>query len=76
MQNLIQTNWHIITGGPSSGKTSLIKKIESLGFKIIHETARAIIEYELKRGKTLNEIRKNDGTFQKKSFRQKLSLRI
>jgi len=40
----------IITGGPSTGKTSIIKELEDIGYKCIHETSREIIQESLANG--------------------------
>lgn len=53
---MIQTNWYVITGGPSSGKTSVINFLASRGYFTIHESARPLIEKEKRKGKTLEEI--------------------
>jgi predicted ATPase len=37
----------IITGGPSTGKTSLINELEKKGYDCIHETSREIIQEAL-----------------------------
>lgn len=34
----------VLTGGPSSGKTTLIKTLEERGYSVIHEVARKVIE--------------------------------
>lgn len=34
----------VLTGGPCSGKTSIIKYLESKGFTVLHETARKLVE--------------------------------
>ena len=46
-----ETNWYVITGAPSSGKSSVIRELENLGYRVVHEVARAYIEEELKKGK-------------------------
>jgi predicted ATPase len=38
------TKWVVITGAPSSGKTSVIEKLEKLGYQVAHEVARAFIK--------------------------------
>jgi len=68
----INTNWYIITGAPGSGKTALIKHLASLGYTIIPEAARNLIDVEIKKGKTIKEIRSDEGEFQKKVFRIKV----
>ena len=52
-----QTNWHIITGAPCSGKTTVIKKIEQRGFRVVHEVARATIDRQLSKGLRLDQIK-------------------
>ena len=63
---MIKNNWYVITGGPNSGKTTLIKLLNKAGYKVVHEAARILIDKELKKGKTLKEIRKKELKFQKK----------
>lgn len=43
----MKVNRVIITGGPSTGKTSLINELESTGYSCIHETSREIIQESL-----------------------------
>ena len=65
-------NWYVLTGAPSSGKTTIIKLLEKRGYSVLFEVARIFIDKELKKGKTIQEIRKNEKDFQKKI----LSLKI
>lgn len=37
----------VLIGGPSSGKTTLIKELEKRGYNVIHEVARSVIEKRL-----------------------------
>lgn len=53
---MIQTNWIVVTGAPSTGKTSVLKEIERRGHAVRHELARQIIEKKLSRGITLDEL--------------------
>lgn len=55
----IQTNWHVITGGPCSGKTTLIDQLTDKGFQTIPETARLYIQKEIVKGQTVEDIREN-----------------
>jgi predicted ATPase len=45
-------NFYIITGGPGSGKTSLLEHLASKGYTYIPETAREIIKERLSKGLT------------------------
>lgn len=40
---------YIITGGPCSGKTTLVKRLEDRGYAVVPEAARHIIEEEQRR---------------------------
>jgi predicted ATPase len=51
------TNWVVITGAPSSGKTSVIDELAKRGYPIQSEIARELIEECLRHGMTLAEVR-------------------
>jgi len=55
----VQTNWHVITGAPSSGKTTLIDQLADKGFQTVPEGARQYMERETARGRTIDEMREN-----------------
>lgn len=46
----VHTHWHVITGAPCSGKSTLIGLLGKKGFHIIPETARNIIEKRMEGG--------------------------
>jgi len=52
----IQTNWHVITGGACSGKTTLIDLLAEKGFQTVPEIPRQVIEREVAKGRTLEKI--------------------
>lgn len=58
------TNWYVITGGPGSGKTSTINLLKAKGYKTTIEHARHYIDTQLVKGKTVEEVRKNQRLFQ------------
>lgn len=57
---VIQTNWHVMTGAPCSGKTTLIDQLADKGFQTVPEIGREYIEREMTRGRTIDEIRANE----------------
>jgi len=60
----VSNNWYVITGGPSSGKTTLLKELEKLGHKTIPEAARTVIDEALKKGISVEELRSDEKRFQ------------
>lgn len=59
-----QTNWYVITGGPSSGKTTLVNLLKARGYKTTIEHARHYLDTQRSNGKTVEEVRKNQAVFQ------------
>jgi predicted ATPase len=49
------TQWCVITGPPCSGKTTLIDKLEALGYPVVHEVARWVIEGNIKGDMTTDQ---------------------
>lgn len=70
----VDTNWYVITGGPSSGKTKVIEYLAFLGYTTVPEVARVSIDADLSRNKTIKEIRSDEVKFQKKIFQMKLEV--
>lgn len=60
---IFETNWHVITGAPCSGKTTLINLVAEKGLKVIPEVGRMYVESECARGHTLEELRTSDIEF-------------
>lgn len=55
----VQTNWHVITGAPSCGKTTLIDLLAEKGFRTVPEAAREYLQAEIDGGQTIEQIRAN-----------------
>lgn len=68
------TNWNVITGAPSSGKTSVIYELEKLGYRVVHEVARAYIDEELQKGKSLKEIKADQLVFERHILHKKIEI--
>jgi len=61
----IQTNWHVITGAPCCGKTTLIGQLAGKGFQTVPESARLYIEREMASGRTNHPIREDGAALQR-----------
>ncbi len=61
----VQTNWHVITGAPCCGKTTLIVQLSSQGFQTLPEGARLYIESEMAKGRTNHPIREDAAALQR-----------
>lgn len=55
----VQTRWHVITGAPSCGKTTLINQLAAAGYPTVPEGARLYMESQLAQGRTIAGIRAN-----------------
>jgi len=67
-------NWYVITGGPCSGKTTIINELSKLGFYTVPEVARLLIDREKGNGKSLEEIRGDELDFQVKVLKLKVEI--
>jgi predicted ATPase len=70
----VQTNWHVITGAPSCGKTTLIDQLANQGFQTVPETARLHIQREMAEGQTIHPIRANAAALQRNIKDMQLSV--
>jgi len=68
----IKSNWYVITGSPSSGKTITLKELAKLGYTVYPEAARVFIDQEMAKGKSLKDIRGDEAEFQKKVLKIKI----
>lgn len=59
------TNWYVITGGPSSGKTTTVNALQQRGDKTTIEHARHYIDTQRIVSRTVAEIRATSGSFKK-----------
>ncbi len=48
--------WYVLTGGPCSGKTTLVEEFKQRGYSVLPEGARIIIAAELAVGKSIQDI--------------------
>ena len=62
--SLTPTNWYVITGGPSSGKTTTVNLLKERGYITTFEHARHYLDTQRLKGRTVEETRKNQREFQ------------
>ena len=59
------TNWYVITGGPSSGKTTTVNLLRDRGYTTTIEHARHYIDLQRIEGRTVEEVRAKQREFQR-----------
>lgn len=64
LKNSKETNWYVITGGPSTGKTTTIDLLRKKGYQTTIEHARHYIDTMHNEGNSVEEIRFNKKKFQ------------
>ena len=69
-----QTNWHVITGAPCSGKTAVIRELERRGYAVVHEVARAYIDAEISKGRDLRQIKADLTAFEGHILKTKVGI--
>lgn len=65
-------NWFVLTGGPNSGKTTIIEELDKLGYKTVPEAARMYIDKKVKRGLKVGQIRNDEKYFQQQVIKMKI----
>jgi predicted ATPase len=61
---MLQNKWFVITGGPSTGKTTLLAELAALGYRVVPEAARRVIDEALEKGTTVEQLRSDEKKFQ------------
>jgi len=67
-------NWYVIIGASCAGKTSLVSELERRGYTVVHESARHFIDQEIQKGKTIQDIRKDERLFQQHILEMKINI--
>ena len=68
------TKWNVITGAPSSGKTAVVDELRRRGYQVVPEVARAIIDRELAKGKTLSQVKSDIHSFERSILMEKVRI--
>ena len=70
----VQTQIHVIAGGPCSGKTTLLKALAAEGHRVERETAEQVIEAGIARGQTAEALRVDPVAWQSDILRRDAQL--
>lgn len=69
----LRTNWNVITGGPCTGKTTVVNLLAERGYTTTVEHARHYIDTQKIQGRTVEEIRRNKKDFQLKVLKMQIA---
>ncbi|HEY5649846.1 MAG TPA: ATP-binding protein [Acidimicrobiia bacterium] len=58
------TNWHVLAGAPSCGKTTLVEGLAASGYRTVPEPARAYLEGEVAKGRAIEDIHRDGAALQ------------
>jgi phosphoribosylformylglycinamidine cyclo-ligase len=67
-----QNKWYVLTGGPATGKTSLLASLKAAGFEVILEAARSVIDDSVAVNVPVEILRSDEKDFQEKVARRKI----
>ena len=70
----MQTNWVVLTGAPSAGKTTVVQALAELGYSTQTEVARGYISEQLALGRSLQEICDDRPGLQEILFQRSLNI--
>jgi len=70
----IKSKWYVITGGPSSGKKTVLGLLKAKGYRVIPEVARGVIDRANRQGISTKALRKDEAKFQESLLPIKLRL--
>lgn len=59
-----KANWYVVSGGPSCGKSTTVELLRQRGYRVTQEHARAILDEEMAKGRTLEQVRGEGECFQ------------
>lgn len=71
---MAQNQWYVITGGPSSGKTTILEVLAKQGYTIFPEAARVVIDEGIAKGLSIERIRGDEKQFQLDVLKHKLAV--
>lgn len=70
----LATNWCVLTGGPRSGKSTVLEQLAKRGFRVVPEVARSYIYEQISCGRQLEAIVANQLEFQRAILRRMIRI--
>lgn len=74
MSKAPKNNWYVITGAPSSGKSTLIEELKKRGYHVSKDVARSLIDEKLASGVSLKRLRGDNERFQLEILHRKVAI--
>lgn len=68
------SNWFVITGGPGTGKTTLLNELAKRGYTTMPEVARLVIDEALASGQPIESIRSDEQGLQQSIVERRFAL--
>jgi len=65
-------NWYVITGGPSTGKTTMQRELAKLGYATLEEAARLVIDDAVAKNIEVTDLREDEKHFQDEVVRRRV----
>jgi predicted ATPase len=70
----MKKSWYVLTGGPATGKTSVLEHLKERGYHVVPEAARTVIDEAWARGQAAEDLRQDEKQFQIDVFRRKQAI--
>lgn len=70
----MKSNWFVISGAPSAGKTTTVHLLKQRGYETTYETARLYYESQIKKGLTSEQIRSDPQTLEDNILKLQIEL--
>jgi predicted ATPase len=68
------TAWRVLTGAPASGKTTLLRELETRGYPVVEDSARALLLEDIASGVPRAALRQDYLSLQRRVLERTLSL--
>jgi predicted ATPase len=70
----VETQVHVIAGGPCSGKTTLLRALREAGYRVVFETSQHLLEDGLAKGQSAEQLRIDPAAWQQRVLKSDFKL--